>query len=121
MQVAQNYAKIMQKLYKNYAKITPKKLYKNYANVCKLHALHYYAPPTLLMQRQPLPARAAAEEIIPHRRPEGANFNLRWLANPCQCTEKLDVFAWQLVYKDLDFSDGRPHTECGVRYAESGP
>jgi len=40
-----NYAKIMQKLRKNYAK----KLRKNYAYVCKLHNLHYYAPPTLLM------------------------------------------------------------------------
>ena len=37
----------MQKLRKleNYAK----KLRKNYAYVCKLHNLHYYAPPTLLM------------------------------------------------------------------------
>ena len=39
----------MQKLRKNYAKITQKKLRKNYAYVCKLHNLHYYAPPTLLM------------------------------------------------------------------------
>ena len=39
----------MQKLCKNYAKITQKKLRKNYAYVCKLHNLHYYAPPTLLM------------------------------------------------------------------------
>ena len=43
----------MQKLCKNYAKITQKlrkKNYaKNYACVCKLHNLHYYAPPTLLM------------------------------------------------------------------------
>ena len=37
-----NYAKITQKLRK-------KKLRKNYAYVCKLHNLHYYAPPTLLM------------------------------------------------------------------------
>ena len=50
------YALIMQKLWhrlctlcKNYAKITQKKLRKNYAYVCKLHNLHYYAPPTLLM------------------------------------------------------------------------
>ena len=53
MQVMQklctNYAKIMQKLCKNYAKIMQKKLRKNYAYVCKLHNLHYYAPPTLLM------------------------------------------------------------------------
>jgi len=39
----------MQKLCKNYAKITQKKLRKNYAYVCKLHNLYYYAPPTLLM------------------------------------------------------------------------
>ena len=39
----------MQKLCKNYAKITQKKLRKDYAYVCKLHNLHYYAPPTLLM------------------------------------------------------------------------
>ena len=47
--LCKNYAKIMQKLCKNYAKITQKKLRKNYAYVCKLHNLHYYAPPTLLM------------------------------------------------------------------------
>ena len=40
-----NYAKLR----KNYAKITQKKLRKNYAYVCKLHNLHYYAPPTLLI------------------------------------------------------------------------
>ena len=39
----------MQKLRKNYAKITQKKLRKNYAYVCNLHNLHYYAHPTLLM------------------------------------------------------------------------
>ena len=49
-----NYVLIMHKLCtllvrKNYAKITQKKLRKNYAYVCKLHNLHYYAPPTLLM------------------------------------------------------------------------
>ena len=38
----------MQKLCKNYAKLR-KKLRKNYAYVCKLHNLHFYAPPTLLM------------------------------------------------------------------------
>ena len=47
--LCKNYAQIMQKLCKNYAKITQKKLRKNYAYVCKLHNLHYYAPPTLLM------------------------------------------------------------------------
>ena len=44
--LCKNYAKITQKLRKNYAK----KLHKNYAYVCKLHNLHYYAPPTLLME-----------------------------------------------------------------------
>ena len=47
-----NYAQIMHKLCKNYAKITQKLRKKNYAkitHVCKLHNLHYYAPPTLLM------------------------------------------------------------------------
>ena len=47
--LCKNYAKITQKLRKNYAKITQKKLRKNYTYVCKLHNLHYYAPPTLLM------------------------------------------------------------------------
>ena len=46
--LCKNYAKITQKLRKNYAKIT-QKLRKNYAYVCKLHNLHYYAPPTLLI------------------------------------------------------------------------
>ena len=52
-QLCKNYARIMQvmqNLCKNYAKITQKKLRKNFACVCKLHNLHYYAPPTLLMQ-----------------------------------------------------------------------
>ena len=51
MHVMQKLRKITQKLRKNYAKITQKKLRKNYAYVCKLHNLHYYAPPTLLMAR----------------------------------------------------------------------
>ena len=51
------HALIIQKLRRNYAryaKITQKKLRKNYAYVCKLHNLHYYAPPTLLMLLLPL-------------------------------------------------------------------
>ena len=45
------YALIMQKLRINYAKkpkITHKKLRKNYAYACKLHNLHYHAPPLLM-------------------------------------------------------------------------
>ena len=42
---------VMQKLRKNSAKIT-QKLRKNYAYVCKLHNLHYYAAPTLLMDSE---------------------------------------------------------------------
>ena len=53
--LCKNYAKITQKLRKNYAKITQKKLRKNYAYVCKLHNLHYYAPPTLLMMCKNFP------------------------------------------------------------------
>ena len=51
-----NYAGIMhvmQKLPKNYAKITQKlrkKITQNYAYVCKLHNLHMMHPPTLLMK-----------------------------------------------------------------------
>ena len=50
--ITQNFAKSTQKVRKNMQKlrkITLKKLRENYEYVCKLHNLHYYAPPTLLM------------------------------------------------------------------------